>query len=231
MTMKASLTPFDINNPRNIDDELKAKPELDRNPITTNRSEQSDSLIHAIIDRTEEPSPGLPAVSSFIIGKCHSPYHPDKPGLCQVKYATAEGRSTIQWLRHMKGHSFGTGDSVLLVTPLGAAKPVILGCLAKMEPAGRQEESGGRRLIIDRKEETHEATGIRLELPDGRTLIEIDLKTDVPTIRIPDKDLSLDIEGRLKIAARSIDFESKLGSVNVKANDDFKVNAERIYLN
>lgn len=85
--------------------------------------------------------------------------------------------------------------------------------------------------MVKEPETAGETSSIRLLLPDGRTALEIDLKDTLPTIRMLDENLCLDIEGRLTISARSIDLTSKLGNINVQANDDFKVHAERIRLN
>jgi hypothetical protein len=72
---------------------------------------------------------------------------------------------------------------------------------------------------------------LRVSLPDGRVPLEIDLGGECPTVRVMEDDVTLSFEGRLTISARSIDLVATRGNVNVAANDDFKVTAERIRLN
>jgi hypothetical protein len=74
-------------------------------------------------------------------------------------------------------------------------------------------------------------TGLKLVGPDGRLVLEIDTIGSAPCLRLPDTDLALDLPGRLKIAARSIDLQASLGNVTIRANDDVVVEGERIRLN
>ena len=144
-----------------------------------------------------------------------------------MRYQDANGAWVEQWTPYLAGLFLQAGDEVLLSLPLGAAMPVVVGQLAGEEPGLSLPLPGGRKLVFDAKD----GDVVRLEMADGQIVLEIDLGQEVPTVRLPQKDLTLDIEGRLKITARSIDLISRLGNINVKANDDFKVIAERVWLN
>lgn len=193
-------------------------------------SQATSSLIGAIIDKTHALK-AHPSHHASLLGTCLCPFHPDRQGLCEVRFEKPDGTMRQEWLQYIDGIALRENDSVLLITPRGSDAPIVVGRLAGAETHLSWEFPSGHKLIVGKQGQTNETCSIRLEMSDGRTALEIDLHGKVPTVRLPDKDLSLDLEGRLKIAARSIDLVSKLGNVNVKANDDFKVTAERIWLN
>ena len=188
---------------------------------------ESQGLIEEITGATIVREPQAPTVPVALLGTCMQPSDEAHPGRCRVRYQDANGAWVEQWTPYLAGLFLQAGDEVLLSLPLGAAMPVVVGQLAGEEPGLSLPLPGGRKLVFDAKD----GDVVRLELADGQIVLEIDLGQEVPTVRLPQKDLTLDIEGRLKITARSIDLISRLGNINVKANDDFKVIAERVWLN
>ncbi len=188
---------------------------------------ESQGLIEEITGATIVREPQAPTVSVALLGTCMQPQDAAHPGRCRVRYQDANGAWVEQWTPYLAGLFLQAGDEVLLSLPLGAAMPVVVGQLAGEKPGLSLPLPGGRKLVFDAKD----GDVVRLELADGQIVLEIDLGQDVPTVRLPQKDLTLDLEGRLKITARSIDLISRLGNINVKANDDFKVVAERVWLN
>ena len=193
-------------------------------------SPATSSLIGAIIDKTHSLK-AHPSHHASLLGTCLRPFDPDRKGLCEVRFEKPDGTMRREWLRYIDGIALRENDSVLLITPGGSDAPIVVGRLSGAETHLSWELPSGHKLVVEKQGQANEICSIRVEMSDGRTALEIDLHGEVPTVRLPHKDLSLDLEGRLKIAARSIDLVSKLGNVNVKANDDFKVNAERIWLN
>ena len=192
-------------------------------PIAT----ESQSLLEEISEATTAREPRTPTLPVVLLGTCLQPQDEAQSGRCHVRYQDAHGAWVEHSAAHLEGLFLQTGDEVLLTLPLGASLPVVVGRLAGEEPGLSLPLPGGRKLVFDAKE----SDVVRLELADGQIALEIDLREEVPTVRLPQKDLTLDVEGRLKIAARSIDLVARLGNVNVKANDDFKVVAERVWLN
>jgi hypothetical protein len=116
------------------------------------------------------------------------------------------------------------GDRVLLIHPDGCERPVVIGTIAAHAQAVPLALPSGYTL-------EPEASVLRLRAPDGRIVLEIEASGPVPIIRPADTDLELDLSGRLRVAARSIELRSKLGDVIIGANDDVIVQGERIRLN
>ena len=192
---------------------------------------QSASQPHGLIEEISEATSARGTQASTLplalLGSCLQPQDAAHPGRCRVRYQDANGTWVEQWTPYLTGLFLQAGDEVLLTLPLGASMPVVVGQLAGEEQGLSLPLPGGRKLVFDAKD----GDVVRLEMADGQIVLEIDLGQEVPTVRLPQKDLTLDIEGRLKITARSIDLISRLGNINVKANDDFKVIAERVWLN
>jgi hypothetical protein len=184
-------------------------------------------LLDEIAEATSANEVAVLALPVSFLGVCLDEKADTPDGSCRVRYQNSAGEPVEARLQYLAGLFLRPGDEVLLSQPVGASKPVVIGCLAGDGADRSLPLPGGRKLLFD----AEESSTVRLELADGNVVLEIDLATEVPTIRLPQKDLTLDLEGRLKIEARSIDLVSRLGNVNVKANDDFKVVAERVWLN
>jgi len=117
----------------------------------------------------------------------------------------------------------GPGDQVLVVRPEGADRPVVIGTIGAA-PRPPLRLASGYTVAA-------EVARVQLHGPDGRLALEIDTAGPAPTVRPVAGDLTLDLEGRLTVAARSIEMQAKLGGVQIKANDDVVVEGERIRLN
>jgi len=114
------------------------------------------------------------------------------------------------------------GDLVLLIQPEATARAVVIGTIGAA--ARPQTLPTGYSVACDEGR-------VQLRDPDGRLALEIDTAGAAPSVRPGAGDLVLDLEGRLTVAARSIDLRAKLGEFRVKANDDVVMEGERIRLN
>ena len=114
------------------------------------------------------------------------------------------------------------GDLVLVVAVQGHDVPVVLGTLGK-DTAALRLQTG----YVARGE------GSRLVLRDeaGNVRLQVETAGDAPTVQSGDNDLELQLKGRLRVAAKSIELQSTLGDVRIKANDEVLIDAERIRLN
>ncbi len=189
------------------------------------------SLKFAHLPARRKPDQERNGLSYSLVGKCTESYVTSRASTCKILYKDCDGRTKNQNLRCIDGLTINEGDEVLLLKPVGSPEPIIIGKLASIGPHSSIKLDSGHTLLIEKESEGSNTPIIKLKQPDGSLALEIHLAEKKPRIYLPSKDLSLDLEGRLKISARSIDLVSKLGNVNVKANDDFKVNAERIWFN
>jgi hypothetical protein len=113
------------------------------------------------------------------------------------------------------------GDLVLALHVNVLGRPVVIGCLSGTSmlplPGGYAAEAVSNGLVLKNAQ--------------GEAVLAIETVGASPTIKLAEGDVALDVAGRLKIAARSIDMEAKLGNVNITANDDVVVLGERVRLN
>jgi hypothetical protein len=156
-------------------------------------------------------------------------------GFCEVTRQSATGRTVV--VREKNSGNLGEtltadcldhvrpipGDCLLLVHPETSRRPLVLGTIGSARRTALALSSGYTAEA--------ETFGLRLRGPDGRAVLEIDTSGPAPRLRPIPGDVELDLTGRLKIAARAIDLQSKLGDMTLRANDDVIVTGERIRLN
>lgn len=99
------------------------------------------------------------------------------------------------------------------------------------QAASRAVLAHGHRLVLDREDGAGRAARVTLTAADGRPVLHLDLTGGTPVVALPDEDLSLELKGRLKVTARSIDLAARRGNVNIRANDDVRIDGERVRLN
>lgn len=183
-----------------------------------------DVLVLQAEQRAATPYDRWPASLTAV---CVCPAQAENPGLCQVVAAGAAGPET-HWLPRLENAAVRAGQTVLVVKPADGSSPVVVGGLAGANGAGWSSAAGHR---VEAAQDAAGGATVRVLLPDGRTALEIDLREAAPTVRLLDDDVHLDLAGRLRITARSIDLTARQGSATVTAHDDFRVEAERIRLN
>jgi hypothetical protein len=65
----------------------------------------------------------------------------------------------------------------------------------------------------------------------GEPLVEVRQNEAGPVVRLMAADVQLEVPGKLKFAAKSIEMQATLGAVNIAATDDVNVTGETINLN
>jgi hypothetical protein len=174
---------------------------------------------------------GEEAGSGVLLGTCVDPPNAQHPGTCTVRLQKANGDQPELQVPYLETVSPQKDQLVLLLWPGDSDFPIVIGGLAQAAGVRKWALSTGQTVILDEKSAAAEGPKLRICLRDGRVPLEIDLGQECPTVRVLHDDVVLDFEGGLKITARTIDLVSTRGNINVTANDDFKVAAERIRLN
>jgi hypothetical protein len=62
-------------------------------------------------------------------------------------------------------------------------------------------------------------------------LVEVFQTDDGPVVRVLNTDAGVELPGKLRLAADSIELEAGAGPIKIKASDDVIVNGEMIHLN
>jgi hypothetical protein len=168
--------------------------------------------------------------SLFRFARCLKASEPQRAGVCQVCFDEGAEKGTAQWVPYLEGLCLRDGQTVLVAKAGSNGSLVVIGGLKAGGTTQHWSSPGGQSVVVEGYARDS-CSAIRVLSRDGSPALEVDLTGMVPTLRLGGEDVELNMTGRLRIAARSIELESTLGSVVVKANDDFKVDAERIRLN
>ena len=165
--------------------------------------------------------PSLAGAAECVVGWCRKTEDPENEGRLQITWPSEDGELQSQWLGVLEGLSVAAGDRVLLLTPRNSSASLVVGVLAR--PATAEPSAQVVRLADDRP--------VRVEAPDGQTLLEISQGPDGVQVRLPDADVHLDTPGKLAWTAESVAITSRTGDVEIQAAEDVVARGQFIRLN
>lgn len=160
-----------------------------------------------------------------IVGECIDDRHPSLKGRYRVAWKDERGKAREVWLPGLQGLAIRKGDRVLLVSPSNWLEPIIVGCVDGFVPRPERERQPAATLTLKPDEK------LRIESDDGEPLVEVYQGEQGPVVRLNTDDAEIDIKGRLKLSARSIELNAKMGEVEIDAHDDVVIKGEAIHLN
>lgn len=182
------------------------------------------SLLEAILSREPEPKPllvaGLP-----LVGECLDDRHPTLLGRYLVRSDGPDGVPAEQWLASLYGLAVRRHDRVLLVRPGNWPEPVIVGVIDGFARRPEVPAAVGASLEL-RADEVIRVHGSR-----GEPLVEVRQAEGGPIVRLLAEDANLEMPGKLKLAAKSIELQATFGGIKIAATDDVRVTGESISLN
>lgn len=176
------------------------------------------------LDREKERT-GVGNGNALFVGECLDDRHPSLFGRVLVRWKDSNSNSIENWLPTLQGLSVRKLDRVLLQQPVNWPDPIVLGvvdgCADRPEP--------GRLLknLIELKPDEL----VRVNSHTGQPLLEVYQENDGPVVRLLADDVNLDLNGKLKISAQSIDLSAKKGKFSISASSDVVVKGEVIALN
>jgi hypothetical protein len=159
------------------------------------------------------------------VGECIDVDHPTLRGRVLVRWTTADGEERTRWLPTLQNLPVRPNDRLLLLNPGNWDEMIVMGVVdgfAK-RPEVRRQTAG--RLELERDE------AIRVTGRDGQELVEVFQTDEGPVVRVLNSDAGVELPGKLRLAADSIELEAGAGPVKIKASDDVIVNGEMIHLN
>jgi len=189
-----------------------------------------------------------------MVGECVDDCHPEWSDHAMVAYTDTKGEMFRQWLPSVLGLEIRRGDLVLIAKPIHWATPVITGILPKTPPSSTsvfspwklpsatlehdlsetESQKPPRASFEVRPNNTVALTGetpIQVVTHSGRKLVEIGLGANGPTIRICERDASIDLPGKLTITAGELELKSRSGDLKIEADHDVVVQGDLIRLN
>lgn len=174
---------------------------------------------HAVSSAQSERS------SCTLLGECVGTDHPTLKGRLLVKWLEADGKTTEKWLPALQNLAVRNHDRLLLVKPENGDEMIVTGVVDGF--AKRPEVA--RRSAAHVTLEPDEA--IRVTSKYGGDLLELFQSESGPVIRVLQKDTAVELPGKLRLVADSIELEAGAGPIHIRATDDIRINGEMIHLN
>ncbi len=166
-----------------------------------------------------------PETRQNLVGECLDARHPTLKGRVLVKWVTVDGEELQRWLPTLQNLPVRAEDRLLLVNPGNWDELVVTGVI----------DGFARRPEIDRRTAGHleleRDEAIRVTGRDGQELLELFQTDDGPVVRVLNSNTAVELPGKLRLAADSIELEAGAGPIKIKASDDVIVNGEMIRLN
>lgn len=166
----------------------------------------------------------------MLTGKCIEETHPEREGLYRVEYVNDAGETVRSWAEALRGVRVRQDDRVLLAQPLNRQEPIILGIVGFSETASPDEASGfevrENNVVVLKGD-----MPIQVVTHDGRKLVEIGKSMHGPTIRICQRDATINLPGTLSISAGELKLHSHSGDVRIDADREVSIKGDLIRLN
>jgi hypothetical protein len=176
----------------------------------------------------EEPPRQLLApsgVSTNLVGEVIDDEHPSLRGRVRVRWVDLEGQTFEKWLPTLQGLPVRVADRVLMITAANWPEPVVTGVIDGFARRPERPRTSAAMLELKRDEV------VRVQSAAGEGLVEVFEEDSGPVIRLLKDDVDLDLQGKLRVRAQSIEFEAKQGEARIQASDDVVVKGEVIHLN
>ena len=200
-----------------IEDEARPAEELEASPLEEMLEEASPALA--------EPIPRANGVTTSLVGEVLDDRHPSLRGRVRVRWSDLEGQLFERWLPALQGLPVRISDRVLLTQPSNWPEYVVTGVI----------DGFARRPEVDRHEraslELKRDEALRVKSQSGEDLLELFDTESGPVVRLLNPDVDLDLPGKLRIRAGSIELEAKRGQARITASDDVVVRGETVHLN
>ena len=158
------------------------------------------------------------------VGRVIGERHPVLEGRVLVQYER-EGGAVDAWLPVLYGASVRTSDTVLLSDPCNWCEPIVIGVISGFAT----RPTPIRRTAYD--VELREGEIVEVRDSWGRPLLHIQEGDAGPILRLARADVDLEIAGRLRIRADSLELAALRGAICIDATDDVIVRGEIIHLN
>lgn len=164
-------------------------------------------------------------IRQTLVGECVDVNHPTLRGRVLVRWMTVEGEPRTRWLPTLQNLPVRPKDRLLLTHPDNWDEMVVTGVIDGFARRPEIQRRTAGRLELERDE------ALRVTGRDGQELVEVFQTDDGPVVRVLNTHTGVEIPGKLRLAADSIELEAGAGPIKIKASDDVIVNGEMIHLN
>lgn len=200
-------------------------------------SNRSDSKEGEGGDRIASPSPMGAAIEQalpvyFVRGQPASSMPPllaecllggQSPDCVRVRWTDLRGEIHEDWVTLMAGVTAETGDTVLMIQPGNATRPLVAGVAVRPNLPKAEKAAASLKLAPGEH--------VRVESCDGKGLLEVFEGPSGPVVRLLQRDLTVETPGNLKLSAEQIELESRRGDTSIHASGDVVVTGKFVRLN
>ena len=185
-----------------------------------------EPILAGFVSSDRERAQAVPARRvELFVGECVDDRHPSITGRVLISWQDAQSNAIEKWLPALQGLSVRKLDRVLLQQPVNWPEPIVFGVVDGC--ADRPEPDFESKHAIELKPDEV----VRIDSHNGSPLVEICQVDDQAVVRLLSDDVNLDLNGKLKISAQSIDLAAKKGQVSISAEGDVVIKGEIIELN
>jgi hypothetical protein len=180
-------------------------------------SSQADGLVTDVSTRLTGNAP--------MVGECLRTDHPTLNGRALVRIPAAGTPDVEVWLPTLQGLAVRPGDRLIVVNPSNHPEAVVVGVLDgfALRPEPRRETAATITLQPDER--------VLVTAASGQDLLEVHLTGTGPVVRLLQPDVDLDIPGDLRVRAKAVRLEARMGKVELEAHDDVVLRGENVKLN
>lgn len=176
---------------------------------------------HAEVEKLAPPAPS----ATLLVGECTDARHPTLVGRVRVRLIDVDGVERELWMPALHGLSVRAHDRVLLSHPQNWDEPVVIGVIDGFarRPVLPKQPARSLELLGDESVTVVDSA--------GTPLIEVAQGEGGPTLRLLTTEMHVDVSGKLRLSAESIELSATAGQAKLLATEDVIVRGEKVRLN
>lgn len=204
---------------------MKKKPTINTQAQALSSS-PLDPILEGHVSSKRERQELTPANGEgLFIGQCQNDRHPSINGRVLIAWEDGNSETSEHWVPTIQGLAVRKLDQVLLQQPLNWPEPVVVGVLDSCSARNTPDYKAGPTIDLKTDE------SVRIISNNGSPLLEIFQQDNQPVVRLLTDDVDIDLNGKMKISAESIEFYAKKGLFSITAEGDVVVKGDVVELN
>lgn len=198
------------------------EPASARGPAPAEVTDPAGPTVDELLEGGVAPAPSAVA-PGCVVGEVIADKHPSLVGRVRVRWPDGD-EVREAWVPTLQGLAVRVRDRVLVMQPAGLPEPLVTGVLDGFTRREPQTRTGAELSL--KSDET-----LRVCDEAGNPLIEIQGTAEGPVVRLLSETSDIELPGKLRLKAKSLELEALAGPVKIKASDDVLVEGEIINLN
>lgn len=207
-------------------------PQESKPTVEPSKEDRAASTLQELLKRPEaqQACESRPESNGFktLVGEVVDTHNPDLRGRIFVRWNTETGVRRELWLACVRGATPRKGDRVLLERPANWPELLVTAVIEGTslgEPVPEALNGQNPKLELERNAK------LLITSADGQPLVEVEASTQGPTVRLMNRDVNLEIPGKLRLRAEALELEGGRGGIDIRTEADAVVRGRFIRLN